>query len=76
MVGDNFQTWKYALQDTALRVSESFAYILHRKSESKSEVKQDTDGYICQGSSDVISGQWSHDQLPKIVKNESCSPVL
>jgi hypothetical protein len=49
----------YALWDTALRASGSFAYILKRKSEpvgSKSEVKQDNDGYTCQGSSDVISG--------------------
>jgi hypothetical protein len=81
MVGDNiwvhFQIWKYALWDTAFRVSESFAYILQRKSESQSEVKQDNDGYTCQGSSDMISGQWSHDRLPKMVKkNESCSPVL
>jgi hypothetical protein len=60
-------------------MSGSFVYILKGKSDlvgPKSEEKPDKDGYTCQGSSDVISGQWSHDQLPKMVKNKSCSPSL
>jgi hypothetical protein len=54
----------YALWDTAFRVSGLFAYILKGKSDPvgpKSEVKHGNDGYTCQGSSDVILGQWSHD---------------
>jgi hypothetical protein len=45
--------------DNAFRVSGSFAYIPKSKSDAvgpKSKVKQDNDGYTCQGSSDVISG--------------------
>jgi hypothetical protein len=42
----------------------------------KSEEKQDKDDYTCQGPSNGILGQWSHDQLPKMDKNESCSHEL
>jgi len=30
----------------------------------------------CQGPSYGLLGAWSHDQLPKMVKNESCNPAL
>ena len=43
-------------------------HISERKSQlvgPKSEEKQDKDDYTCQGPSDGILGQWSHDQLPK-----------
>jgi hypothetical protein len=60
-------------------MSGSFAYVLKRKFHlvgPKSEEKQDTDDYTCQGPSNGIFGPWSHDQLPKMDKNESCSPEL
>ena len=38
--------------------------------------KQDNDDPTCQGPCNGVLGCWSHDQLPKMVKNESCSPVL
>ena len=44
--------------------------------DQKSGEKQHKDGYNCQGLSSGLSGGWSHDQLPKMVKNKSCSPGL
>ena len=52
-------------------MSGSFVYFLKRKSHlvgPKSEEKQNKDDYTCQGPSNGMSGQWSHDQLPKMVK--------
>ena len=42
----------------------------------KSEEKQDKDDFTYQGPSNRSLGGWSHDQLPKMVKNKSCSPAL
>jgi hypothetical protein len=45
-------------------MSGSFAYVLKRKFHlvgPESEEKQDTDDYTCQGPSNGIFGQWSHD---------------
>ena len=42
----------------------------------KSEEKQDKDDFTYQGPSNRSLGAWSHDQLPKMVKNKSCSPAL
>ena len=42
----------------------------------KSEEKQDKDNFTYQGPSNRSLGGWSHDQLPKWSKNESCSPAL
>jgi hypothetical protein len=45
-------------------MSGSFAHLVGPKSEEK----QDKDDYTCQGLSNGILGQWSHDQLPKMDK--------
>jgi hypothetical protein len=45
-------------------MSGSFAHLVGPKSEEK----QDKDDYTCQGPSNGILGQWSHDQLPKMDK--------
>jgi hypothetical protein len=45
-------------------MSGSFAHLVGPKSEEK----QDKDDYTCQGPSNGILGQWSHDQLPKMEK--------
>jgi len=53
------------------------AYTPKRKSQliwPKSEEKQDANGFTYQGSSDGLSGGWSHDQLPKI-KNKKTEVV-
>ena len=42
----------------------------------KSEEKQDKDNFTYQGPSKRSPGGWSNDQLPKMVKNESCSSAL
>jgi len=34
----------------------------------KSEEKQDKDDYTCEGPCNRLSGGWSHDPFPKIVK--------
>ena len=61
-------------------MSGSCAYTPKRKYHliwPKGEEKQDKDDYTCQGSCNGLSGGWSHDQFPKIVKkNESCSTAL
>ena len=59
----------YMLSDTA---SGSSASPLTRKSHLVWKEKDST----CQGPLDGMSGQWSHDQLPKMVKNQSCSSAL
>jgi len=64
----------YAVWGTAFRVHvRDVCIYLKRKSQlvgPKSEEKQDKDDYTCQGPSDGILGQWSHDQLPKMVKKQ------
>ena len=42
----------------------------------KSEENQDKDDFTYQGPSNRSLGGWSHDRLPKMVKNKSCSPAL
>ena len=42
----------------------------------KSEDKQDKDDFTYQSPPNGSLGGWSHDQLPKMVKNKSCSPAL
>ena len=42
----------------------------------KSEEKQDKDDFTYQGPSNRSLGGWSHDPLPKMVKNKCCSPAL
>ena len=42
----------------------------------KSRRSQDKNDDTCWGPCNGLLGGWSHDQFPKMVKNESCSPAL